>query len=89
MYTYKVMLMLNNKQRSKVLNTMNKCIECYNIIVDYLDSFLDKGEKIPSQSDTRKMFTKLKKELDEKQINETINMTQRQKKSITQKCFIL
>ena len=80
MYTYKVMLLLNNKQRTKVLNTMNKCIECYNIIVDYLDSFLDKGERIPSQSDTRKMFTKLKSEYDDKQKQETLNLTNKEKR---------
>ena len=38
MYTYKVVIHPNNKQRTKILNTMNKCIECQNIIFDILDN---------------------------------------------------
>ena len=40
MYTYKVVIHPNNKQRTKILNTMNKCIECQNIIFDILDNCL-------------------------------------------------
>ena len=45
MRTYKVMIHPNNKQATKIRKTLNKCIECQNIIHDYLDAFLTKGEK--------------------------------------------
>ena len=46
MRTYKVMIHPNNKLATKIRKTLNKCIECQNIIYDYLDAFLTKGEKI-------------------------------------------
>jgi thioesterase domain-containing protein len=30
----------NNKQATKIRSTLNKCIECQNIVYDYLDSFI-------------------------------------------------
>ena len=42
MYTYKVMIHPNNKQETKIRRTLNKCIECNNIIYDYLNSFVEK-----------------------------------------------
>ena len=75
MRTYKVMIHPNNKQATKIRKTLNKCIECQNIVYDYLDAFLTKGEKIPSCSNVRKWFTKEKKLKDEETINKRINMT--------------
>ena len=77
MRTYKVMIHPNNKQATKIRKTLNKCIECQNIIHDYLDSFLTKGEKIPSCSNVRKWFTIQKKLKDEETINKRINMTKK------------
>ena len=45
MYSYKVMIHPNNKQMTKIRRTLNKCIECNNIIYDYLDSFIKNNEK--------------------------------------------
>ena len=78
MRTYKVMIHPNNKQATKIRKTLNKCIECQNIIHDYLDAFLTKGEKIPSCSDVRKWFTIQKKLKDEETINKRINMTKKE-----------
>ena len=78
MRTYKVMIHPNNKQATKIRKTLNKCIECQNIIHDYLDAFLTKGEKIPSCSDVRKWFTNQKKLKDEETINKRINMTKKE-----------
>ena len=38
MYTYKIMIHPNNKQETKIRRTLNKCIECQNIVYDYLGS---------------------------------------------------
>lgn len=57
MYTYKVMIHPNNKQETKIRRTLNKCIECNNIVYDYIDSFMKRNEKIPSCGDVRKWFT--------------------------------
>ena len=78
MRTYKVMIHPNNKQATKIRKTLNKCIECQNIVYDYLDSFLTKGDKIPSCSDVRKWFTIQKRLKDEETINERINMTKKE-----------
>ena len=48
MRTYKVMIHPNNKQATKIRRTLNKCIECQNIVYDYLDSFIKNNKKIPS-----------------------------------------
>ena len=45
MYSYKVMIHPNNKQETKIRHILNKCIECNNIVYDYLDSFIKNNEK--------------------------------------------
>ena len=78
MRTYKVMIHPNNKQATKIRKTLNKCIECQNIVYDYLDSFIKSKTKIPSCSDVRKWFTKEKKLKDEEVFNKRINMTKKE-----------
>ena len=78
MYTYKVMIHPNNKQATKIRRTLNKCIECQNIVYDYLDSFIKNNEKIPSCSDVRKWFTNQKRLKDNEVINKRINMTKKE-----------
>ena len=68
MYTYKVRLHPNNKQATKIRRTLNKCIECQNIVYDYLDSFVKSKTNIPSVGDVRKWFTIQKRVYDEKTI---------------------
>ena len=77
MYTYKVVIHPNNKQKTKILNTMNKCIECQNIVFDILSSYIQRKEKIPSCSDIRKLFTNIKKEKDTETINKRIGLTKK------------
>lgn len=57
MYTYKVMIHPNNKQETKIRRTLNKCIECNNIVYDYLDSFIKNKQPFPKCNDVRKWFT--------------------------------
>ena len=78
MYTYKVVIHPNNKQRTKILKTMNKCIECQNIIYDLLKGYLDRNERIPSCLEIRKMFTLIKKEKDDEVINKRKGMTKKE-----------
>ena len=78
MYTYKVVIHPNNKQRTKILRTMNKCIECQNIIYDLLKGYLDRSERIPSCLEIRKMFTLIKKEKDDEVINKRKGMTKKE-----------
>ena len=78
MYTYKVMIHPNNKQETKIRRTLNKCIECNNIIYDYLDSFVKNKTKLPSCYDVRKWFTKKKKELDNVTIEKRVNKTKKE-----------
>src|SRR5574344_546375 len=75
MYTYKIMLCPNNKQATRLKQTMNKCIECQRIIFDIIDARMQKHEGLPKCTDLRREFTKLKKELDQKMLNSRINMT--------------
>ena len=78
MYSYKVMIHPNNKQETKIRHTLNKCIECNNIVYDYLDSFIKNNEKIPSCGDVRKWFTIQKGILDNEAINKRKNMTKKE-----------
>ena len=78
MYSYEVMIHPNNKQETKIRRTLNKCIECNNIIYDYLDSFIKNNEKIPSCGDVRKWFTIQKGILDNEAINKRKNMTKKE-----------
>ena len=80
MYTYKVVIHPNNKQRTKILNTMNKCIECQNIVFDVLSSYIQRKEKIPSCSDIRKLFTNIKKEKDIETINKRLGLTKKEQR---------
>ena len=78
MYTFKVMIHPNNKQRTKILRTLNKCIECQNIVFDYLDSFVKDNKPLPSCGDVRKWFTTIKKEKDDEVILKRTNMTKKE-----------
>ena len=78
MRTYKVMIHPNNKQATKIRRTLNKCIECQNIVYDYLDSFIKNNGKIPSCSDVRKWFTIQKRLKDNEVINKRMNMTKKE-----------
>ena len=78
MYTYKVMIHPNNKQETKIRRTLNKCIECQNIVYDYLGSFVKNNEKIPSCSDIRQWFTIQKRIKDNETINKRINLTKKE-----------
>ena len=80
MYTYKVVIHPNNKQRTKILNTMNKCIECQNIVFDILSSYIQRKDKIPSCSDIRNLFTNIKKEKDTETINKRIGLTKKEQR---------
>ena len=78
MYTYKVVIHPNNKQRTKIFNTMNKCIECQNIIFDILDNCLKENKPLPKCNDLRKQFTIIKKQKDEETINKRKNLTKKE-----------
>ena len=78
MYTYKVVIHPNNKQKTKILKTMNKCIECQNIVFDILSTYIERKEKIPSCCDIRKMFTIIKKEKDTETINKRRGLTKKE-----------
>lgn len=60
MYTIKNMLKPNNKQKTRIRKTALKCIECQNIVYDYLDSIIKNKEKFPNVYEVRKWFTKQK-----------------------------
>ena len=78
MYTYKVMIHPNNKQETKIRRTLNKCIECNNIVFDYLDSFVKNKKKFPSCLEVRKWFTNQKNILDNNTISKRANMTKKE-----------
>lgn len=78
MYTYKVMLKPNNKQESKIKKTANKCIECHNLVLDYLSSFIDSKEKLPNVYEVRRWFTKIKKIKDDEIINKRKGLTNKE-----------
>lgn len=77
-YTYKVMIHPNHKQETKIRRTLNKCIECNNIIFDYLDGFMKTNKPIPSVYEVRRWFTIVKKEKDLEVINARINKTKKE-----------
>ena len=78
MYSYKVLIHPNNKQETKIRRTLNKCIECNNIIYDYIDSFIKNKEKIPSCSDVRKWFTIQKSIKDNEVIEKRKGLTKKE-----------
>lgn len=78
MHTFKVMIHPNNKQETKIRRTLNKCIECNNIIYDYLNSFVEKKETFPKCSDVRKWFTIQKTIRDNEVISKREGMTKKE-----------
>ena len=80
MYTYKVCLVPNNKQRTRFFRTMNKVIEAEQIAYDYIDNFLKIHKHLPKESEVRKYFTVQKKIYDEKQIEASKGMTNKEKR---------
>ena len=80
MYTYKVVIHPNNKQRSKIIDTMNKCIECQNIVFDVLNTCIQRKEQIPKCSEIRKQFTVIKKEKDIETINNRKGLTKKEQR---------
>lgn len=78
MHTFKVMIHPNNKQETKIRRTLNKCIECNNIIYDYLNSFVEKKETFPKCSDVRKWFTIQKTIRDNEVISKREDMTKKE-----------
>ena len=88
MYTFKVVIHPNNIQTTKLKLIMNKCIECQNIVYDYLDNLLtlskeakDKtGEYIPFPKcgEVRRWFTLQKKIKDDEVIKLRIGLTKKE-----------
>lgn len=78
MYTFKVMIHPNNKQETKIRCTLNKCVECQNLVYDYIYGFLKRKERIPSCGDVRKWFTEQKKKIDKETIEKRKGLTKRE-----------
>lgn len=72
------MLCPNNKQATKLRQTMNKCIECQNIIYDILDEHIKNKTPFPSSYDVRKQFTIIKKEKDQEMLDARASMTKKE-----------
>jgi len=80
MYTYKVLLHPNNKQRSKIRKTANKCIECQNIVFDYLSAYIKEEKKIPDVYTVRRWFTIQKEQKDKETIKAREGLTKKQQR---------
>ena len=80
MRTIKIKIHHNNKQATKIKQTMNKCIEAQNIIFTMCKYYLDNNLKLPSCSSIRKEFTKIKKEKDLETINKRIGLTKKEQR---------
>lgn len=80
MRTIKIKIHPNNKQSTKIKQTMNKCIEAQNIIFTMCKYYLDNNLKLPSCSSIRKEFTKIKKEKDLETINKRIGLTKKEQR---------
>ena len=80
MRTIKIKIHPNNKQATKIKQTMNKCIEAQNIIFTMCKYYLDNNLKLPSCSSIRKEFTKIKKEKDLETINKRIGLTKKEQR---------
>ena len=78
MYTFKVRIHPNNKQATKIRRTMNKCIECQNMVYDYVDSFVKQGKNIPPCADVRKWFTVQKTIKDRETLAKRVGMTKKE-----------
>ena len=62
------------------MDTMNKCIECQNIVFDILSSYIQRKEKLPKCSEIRKQFTVIKKEKDIETINNRKGLTKKEQR---------
>ena len=80
MRTIKIKIHPNNKQATKIKQTMNKCIEAQNIVFTMCKYYLDNNLKLPSCSSIRKEFTKIKKEKDLETINKRIGLTKKEQR---------
>lgn len=90
MYTYKVVLHPNNKQKTKLKMIMNKCIEAQNIVYDYLNEFLEKSKKekeekgsylsFPKCTEVRRWFTIQKQIKDKEVLEKRVSMTKREER---------
>ena len=80
MRTIKIKIHPNNKQSTKIKQTMNKCIEAQNIIFDLCKYYLDNNLKLTSCSSIRKEFTKIKKQKDLETINKRIGLTKKEQR---------
>ena len=80
MRTIKIKIHPNNKQSTKIKQTMNKCIEAQNIVFTMCKYYLDNNLKLPSCSSIRKEFTKIKKEKDLETINKRIGLTKKEQR---------
>ena len=80
MRTIKIKIHPNNKQSTKIKQTMNKCIEAQNIVFTMCKYYLDNNLKLPTCSYIRKEFTKIKKEKDLETINNRIGLTKKEQR---------
>lgn len=80
MRTIKIQIHPNNKQATKIKNTMNKCVEAQNIVFTMCKYYLDNKLKLPSCSYIRKEFTKIKKEKDLETINKRKGLTKKEQR---------
>jgi len=78
MYTYKVMIHPNNKQETRIRRTLNKVIECGQIVFDYLNSIVKAKAPFPKCEDVRKWFTEQKTIKDNETIQKRAGMTKRE-----------
>ena len=80
MRTIKIQIHPNNKQSTKLKQTMNKCIEAQNIVFTMCKYYLDNNLKLPTCSYIRKEFTKIKKEKDLETINKRDGLTKKEQR---------
>lgn len=78
MYTFKVMIHPNNKQETKIRRTLNKCIECNNLVYDYLDEIVKSKKTFPKCSDVRKWFTLQKRIKDDEALLKREGLTKKE-----------
>ena len=81
MRTIKIKIHPNNKQSTKLKQTMNKCIEAQNIVFDLCKQYLDNNLKLPSCSEIRKEFTKIKKLKDDEVLEKRKGLTKKEQRS--------
>lgn len=71
--TYKVRLLPNNKQQTRLFQTAGAARFAYNWAIAYERANYEAGEKFISDGDLRKIFTQLKKQEDYSWLNSTSN----------------